>query len=73
MGKIHNRSKRYVLNIPKNEIHRIFALIKEESNESCGVLTGKRLNKYEFFITDIVFDDKPIDPSKSSFSIIRVK
>ena len=68
MKRCHNSSKQYILSIPKNEINSIFKLTKGKSNESCGVLIGKRLNKYEFFLKHIVYDDKPINPSKSAIT-----
>ncbi len=68
MNKSHKSYENYDLIVPKNEIIKIFKLIKGKSNESCGVLIGYRRNKYEFFLTHIIHDDKPINPSKSGIS-----
>ncbi len=62
-------SERYILCIPKSEINKIFNILKGKPNESCGVLIGKKLNKQKYSLTNIIHDNKPIDPSK--FGVTR--
>jgi len=50
-------------------LKKLFFFAGDKDVEVCGVLIGKKIDKKKFKITNIVYDDNPIDPT--SFGVTR--
>lgn len=61
--------KKYSIEISKKNLELLFLYANSSSKEVCGVLIGKKIKRYKFQITHIVFDSDSYD--QSSFGVIR--
>ncbi len=64
-----NESSDPTLRISEKLRSELFSSIKDDQNEHCGVLVGKREGEMTYLVTYVVRDDKPI--KQSPFGIIR--
>lgn len=52
--------KKYLLKVPNSIKSKMWEHASKTNNEVCGVLIGKKVRKYKYQITHLVYDDKAI-------------